>query len=450
MPGIINNNFRKFNANNFIESFSETNPDIIYLFIGKADPWSGESVGEYVGSSVDDFNPPTPVDTGISDFKHHDNMIALKRVIPGNVKQVIKRINWTSGTVYNEYDHTVDDIFDQNYFVMTTDFNVYKCISNNGGAASTIQPTGQSTSITEITELSDGYRWKFMYEVAPADIPKFVTKNWIPVQTLTADNGKAQWDVQEAAIDGSIDHIDVLTAGSGYSPKPVITFSGGGGSGAAGTAVISNGVITSITINNAGSGYTIAPNITITSGGGTGATASCTVLNGEVNNIVVSSGGTGYSGDPIVNISGDGTGATAEAILQTGTIVKIRMTNVGSGYRNATATITDGGGTGATIKAIVSPKGGHGKDAVTELGGFYVMCNVKLDGTEGGDLPVGDDFRKIGLLLNPTSNGSAATANTYTHAEIDDNSGEVIYIEYRTPIIRASDQTEDIKLVAEF
>ena len=54
------------------------------------------------------------------------------------------------------------------------------------------------------------------------------------------------------------------------------------------------------------------------------------------------------------------------------------------------------------------------------------------------------------LSIVSTSNGSAATANTYTHAEIDDNSGEVIYIEYRTPIIRASDQTEDIKLVAEF
>ena len=46
--------------------------------------------------------------------------------------------------------------------------------------------------------------------------------------------------------------------------------------------------------------------------------------------------------------------------------------------------------------------------------------------------------------------GVAATAATYTGAELDDDSGEQIYIEYRAPINRASDQTEDVKLVVEF
>lgn len=460
MPGIINNHFRKFNAGNFIEAFGETSPDIIYLFIGKIDPWSSTPVeGEYeIPANVSptpvysDFNPPTPIDTVISDYKHHDNMIALKRVTAGNIKRVVKRVNYKSNVIYDEWDHTVDDFYDKNYFVTTSDFNVYKCISNNRGATSTVEPTGQSTSITEIAELSDGYRWKFMYQVKPADIPRFVTKNWIPIETLSSDDGSSQFDVQGAAVDGAIDHIDVIEVGSGYTPKPTITFTGGGGSGAVGTAVISSGgVITSITINNGGTSYSTPPQITITGGGGLGATASCTVLNGVVSTIVINAGGSGYSGDPIVNITGDGTGATAQVILQSGTIPKIRMTNIGSGYRTATATITDGGGSGCVVKAIVGPKGGHGKDAVNELGGFYVMCNVKLDGTEGGDFPVKDDFRKIGLLLNPkTGNGNPATALTYTHSEIDDNSGEVIYIEYRTPIIRADDQTEDIKLVAEF
>ena len=452
MPGIINNHFRKYNAGNFMEALSEASPDVIYLFIGKSDAWSGTSDGEYAGTATSDIAAPTPIDTVVSDFKHHDNMLAMKRVVAGDVKRVIKRLNWTSGTVYDEWDHLVDDFYDQNYFVMTSDFNVYKCISNNRGSSSTVQPTGQSTSITEITELADGYRWKFMYEVPSADIPKFVTKNWIPIQTLTADNGTAQWNVQAAAIDGAIDQIDVTAVGSGYSDAPVIAFTGGGGTGAVGTAVISGaGVITSITINNGGSSYTTPPTITITGGGGTGATASCTVTGGAVNAITVVAGGTGYSGAPVVNITGDGVNATATVVLASGTIDKIRMNSIGTGYRNAAATITGGGGSGATVSARMGPKGGHGKDAVNELGGFYVMCNVQLDGTEGGDLPVGDDFRKIGLLLNPTTNsGNSASATTYTHAEIDDNSGEVLYVEYRAPIIRATDQTEDIKLVAEF
>ena len=56
MPGIINNHFRKYNAGNFIEAFGETNPDVIYLFIGKNDAWSGTSEGEYAGTA----SCPTP------------------------------------------------------------------------------------------------------------------------------------------------------------------------------------------------------------------------------------------------------------------------------------------------------------------------------------------------------------------------------------------------------
>ena len=451
MPGIINNHFRKYNAGNFIEAFGEATPDVIYLFIGKNDAWSGTSEGEYAGTASSDTAAPTPIDTVVSDFKHHDNMLALKKVAAGDIKRVIKRLDWTTGTVYDEWDHTVDDFYDKNYFVMTDNFNVYKCISNNRGVASTVKPTGQSTSISEITELSDGYRWKFMYEVPSADVAKFVTKNWIPIQTLTSDNSTAQWTVQQAAVDGAIDHIDVTAVGSGYSDAPAITFTGGGGSGATGTAVInSSGVITAITINNGGASYTTPPTIAISGGGGSGATASCTVSAGAVNQITVVAGGTGYSTAPVITITGDGSNAQANVIISSGTIDKIRMTNIGTGYRNATVTVTGGGGSGATGVARISPKGGHGKDAVNELGGFYVMCNIKLDGTEGGDLPVGDDFRKIGLLLNPTVSGSQANATTYTKAEIDNNSGEVLYIEYRAPIVRATDQTEDIKLVAEF
>ena len=105
---------------------------------------------------------------------------------------------------------------------------------------------------------------------------------------------------------------------------------------------------------------------------------------------------------------------------------------------------------GATLEPRIGPKGGHGKNAKTELGGAYVMLNVRLTGTEGGDFAVGDDFRKVVLITNPLVSGSPATAATYSGTEMDDDSGEQIYVEYRAPINRASDQTEDVKLVVEF
>ena len=79
------------------------------------------------------------------------------------------------------------------------------------------------------------------------------------------------------------------------------------------------------------------------------------------------------------------------------------------------------------------------------------MMNARLVGADGsGDFVVGDDFRKVILIANPKASGSAATAATYSGAELDDDAGEIIYVEYRAPINRAYDQTEDIKIVAEF
>ena len=51
---------------------------------------------------------------------------------------------------------------------------------------------------------------------------------------------------------------------------------------------------------------------------------------------------------------------------------------------------------------------------------------------------------------NPLASGAAATLSTYSGTELDDDPGEMIYVEYRAPINRASDQTEDVKLVVEF
>jgi hypothetical protein len=71
-----------------------------------------------------------------------------------------------------------------------------------------------------------------------------------------------------------------------------------------GSAVISNGAITSITITNGGSGLTVAPVISFTdSSGGTGATATATLYNGSVSSITVTNGGSGYnSATTLVNI----------------------------------------------------------------------------------------------------------------------------------------------------
>ena len=383
-------------------------------------------------------------------FDHLQNdTIAAKLINVSDVSHVIKRTDWTSGTVYVEYNHLQDDQIDQTFFVMTDQYNIYKCISNYGGAASTIKPTGQTSSIVDT---SDNYRWKFMYEVQQADVLKYVTTDWIPVKYLTSDDGTAQWDVQQAAVDGALEHIDVTTAGTGY----VNTHTGTAQAGSATTITLAS---TASATNDIYNGMTVY----ISSGTGDGQIKVITDYVGATKVATVSTWTTNpdntsvYEVMPLVTIA-HGSETPVPSTLATarcssvvgGVIKKISMTNVGAGYRYATATLTLGGGTGAIIEPRISPKNGHGKNAKTELGGAYVMLNIRLVGTEGGDFTVGDDFRKVILIANPLVSGAAPTALTYSGAEMDDDSGEQIYVEYRAPINRASDQTEDIKLVVEF
>ena len=95
MPAIITNAFRTYNADNFISSFS-TNK--VYLMIGKDSVWSGASVGQYAESSPSDTAIPTPLDTTVAPYIHHNDMIAAKLINAADVSHVIKRTDWTSGT----------------------------------------------------------------------------------------------------------------------------------------------------------------------------------------------------------------------------------------------------------------------------------------------------------------------------------------------------------------
>lgn len=60
------------------------------------------------------------------------------------------------------------------------------------------------------------------------------------------------------------------SGGSGYpNGSLALVFTGGGGTGATGTATVAGGVITSVSLTNGGSGYSSAPTVTVA--GGTGA-----------------------------------------------------------------------------------------------------------------------------------------------------------------------------------
>lgn len=83
--------------------------------------------------------------------------------------------------------------------------------------------------------------------------------------------------VKAAHSGGLIAGVLITAGGDSYDSAPTVTFSGGGGSGAAGTAVLSGDSVARIEMTNPGSGYTSAPTVTF-SGGGSGTGAAGTAL----------------------------------------------------------------------------------------------------------------------------------------------------------------------------
>lgn len=140
----------------------------------------------------------------------------------------------------------------------------------------------------------------------------------------------------------SIGKIILNNDGYGYTSTPIVTISAPT-SGVTATAVaITTSVgnvqsIKEIRLTNAGAGYTTTspPTITITGGGGAGAAATALIVHQGVLSFSVTEQGGGYFGTPpTVTVAGPAVGvtATAEAIISSGKVTSIQITNAGSGY----------------------------------------------------------------------------------------------------------------------
>lgn len=304
-----------------------------YAFSGRSFPWDNETSPDVVYS-----DEKTLLET-------RQAMIYLMKLSETDVIKAIKRFDWETGIVYTQVEHD-SEYSDFNkwvhpkspFYVMNSVGNVYKCISNNYGAVSTDEPTGQST---DLTLTADGYIWKFMYDLTTAVSNKFLTDEWLPVPE-DVNKSTAQNSVEGAAIDGGIEFIRVDVQGNDYS------------------------------------------------------------------------------GIPTIEIIGDGTGCEATAIINSGQITAITVTNPGSGYTFAEINIYSVNGSGCEAQAMISPPGGHGSNAVFELGAFFLAVGFEFQGDSNG-YPAVSTFRNNGLIRNPLKlDSSPVTEDTITTLNIID------------------------------
>ena len=604
MAAIISDKFRIFNAKQFLESLTEGGSDTsaersrMYFFVGRPQPWrayleiyskgsTAFTVGDevYVGTyastsfratiaavydsallltdvfgsagvnSAPPFGtalkcrtggaggsdtgatavsgvyryatedvPPLPLDNQAEKIALYDELIAAKRIKTEFARTVIRRYNWdlSANPKFDMWKPDYSDtpggggqigkttatgqtsIADAKFYVMNSRYEVFKCLyngedpSNASGQNATEEPIKDAANYDAGTGLytettGAGYVWKYMYTIPTDDVLKFLSSDFMPI-VLSTDSSRVA--VVGQATAGAIDAVVTKDAGAGL-PASQTLYAGIKGDGSGGVVqFVTNGSgnITSSTVQTRGSGYTYA-------------------------NILLSNG----------NLFSD------------------------AGLSSAVA--TPGGATGS-IEAILPPEGGHGADHETELNGKRVMTNIRLTYAEGGgDFPVDNDFRRIGIIADPydygtttfaiadnvsglkavkitgasadyavdekitqtvtggtaygtvvswtldsgsttagvlkyiqtndahtdqgvvrafesnganaiTGESSTASGNVQTgyagsllgstfaaglaNPEIENNSGEVIYVENRRLITRAPDQIEDIKLVIEF
>lgn len=187
-------------ANSFITDI-RNNRNGYYLFAARSQPWANSSGGDDDSAVLSTNSSVAQVEQTV-----YDDLLFGKLIADGDVSFVVPRKNWTANTVYAAYNQNDANLYSKDFYVVTDNFEVYKCIDNNDGANSTVKPSLTSTS--GVFKTGDGYVWKYMYTVDPASNTKFTTTSYVPVVPNTA--------VQGNATPGSIDVIKVTNGGSGY------------------------------------------------------------------------------------------------------------------------------------------------------------------------------------------------------------------------------------------
>ena len=352
MPAIITDRFRIHNSEQFQEAFSEASGNTMYLGIGRPQPFATSTRGDArTNNEGTDISPVTPSDNLNAQHFPYDDMLAAKKITTSDTTFAIPRRNWITGTVYDYYRH---------------DYGEYI----TGGTTAQTSNSGASTLF---------------------DATFYVLTTDRNIYKCLDNNSNATSTVEPTGTSTAI-----LATADGYKWKYMYSLTASQQSGFLSTDFMA--VATDSTVSSA-------------------------AVAGQIDIIKIKTAGTGgtngiHAG---VAIKGDGSSGVCSVTVAGGVITAVTVTAAGTGYTYGTisnAEIVTAGATsltGAELDVIISPQGGHGFNAVEELGGFYVMLNTSLEGTESsnsGDVTVSNDFRKITLIRDPESGASAATANT--------------------------------------
>ena len=324
MSAIVTDQFRILNASNFVDSVESTS-NSYYITVGLPNP-TNVGFGRTVAWNT---NPPAPIDSVAYNNHAGDLVLYGKKVTSANVRRLVRRINWVSGSRYEIYrdDYSITSpapitnasrLYDANYYVMNEDYRVYICIENGSSGAnpkgnvSQDQPKFTDLEPTRAGDSGDGYIWKYLFTIPPSDIIKFDSTEYLTVPNDWQTSTESQIRTIRESADSSVNENQIKTvyieaSGSNYA-------------------------------NGLGQEFNII-------GDGTGAKVRVDVEGGKITNTTVTSGGKDYS---------------------------YALVDLGSINSNST-------GSPAHLIPIIPPSNGHGFDVYTELGTDKVLVYARFD-----------------------------------------------------------------------
>ena len=343
MAAIITDQIRILNAKNFVAGVSSST-NSYYSFIGLPNPTDIQSDW--------DTNPPSPRDSFDEENNYWDTMIALKKINASDIRQVVQKRFWSTGTTFDMYRHDYSrsntangetNLYSASYYILNSDYRVYICLQNGtdpdnlNGRPSLDEPLFTDLEPRAAGTSGDGYIWKYLYTIKPTDIIKFESTDFMPVP-INWETSTDNSTVRDNAVNGSIKIVTITNRGVSVGP--------------------------------ANRTYTRVP------------------------------------------IRGDGTGAECTIVVNNDQkIESITVSNQGSGYTFGTVDLVAGnvptGTTRPTFNVIISPNGGHGADIYRELGAYNVLMYSRIENdNQNPDFITGNQIARVGVVENPESFGS--------------------------------------------
>jgi hypothetical protein len=249
---------------------------------------------------------------------------------------------------------------------------------------------------------------------------------------------------------GGIRFITVSNRGGGYTSIPIVGISSAPSGGKTGIATVTmiGGIVVcndnvntnaqsvqSVEIINPGFGYTNVPGVRFIGGGGSGAAATATIGDNIIGIVTVTSGGSGYSTSPtitftnqIFNVGVSTVSAAATAIVSAaGTITAIRIINAGLGYSVAPSiSISQPSMTSSGTFIFNETVTGSSSGTTAKVRTWNSITNILEVSTVSGTFTIGENIvgtassashQLRNIDLNPNNDGFADNFSIETEAD---------------------------------